>query len=172
MVQLKFTIKQFITISQFRPDDKCMLSYPLLPALVEGLGFIHAKVPIPVAKSTTILLVSTTSTELLQTIFMPYFCAYVMTHWYDKGLKKSLHLSQTYLIEIAPAGSTTVSTATVHVASVHWLSTVHGSTSVSHAAHATSGRSSSRHHVSVGGSSTTSAEVATAWEATSEGGRW
>lgn len=84
---------------------------------------------------------------------------------------KSLHGRRTHLVEIAPTGSTTVSSSAVHVASVHWLSTVHSSTSIRHTAHATSGRSSPGHHVSVGGSSTASAKVATAWEAP-EGGRW
>lgn len=41
-------------------------TYSLLPALVEGLGFIHAEVSVPVAKPTTMLLVSSTSTEFLQ----------------------------------------------------------------------------------------------------------
>lgn len=85
---------------------------------------------------------------------------------------KSLRICQAHLVEIAPAGTTTVSASAMHVASVHWLSTVHASASVWEVAHATSGRSSSRHHVSVGGSSTAPAKVATAWEAASVGGRW
>lgn len=150
-------------------------TYPLLPALIEGLGFIHAKVSVPVAKSTTILMVSSTPTEFLQikNVFMLHFVRNDTDVTPLDNLKmESLHVSQTYLVEIAPAGSTTVSTSTVHVASVHWLSTVHGSTSAWDTAHATSGGSSSRHHVSVGGSSSTSAKVATAWEAASEGRRW
>lgn len=62
--------------------------------------------------------------------------------------------------------------STVHVASVHWLATVHTSTSIRHVTHATSGRTSPGHHVPVGGgSSSTSAKAAPVWEAP-EGGRW
>lgn len=174
-------------IDRLKSSVTALNTDPLLPALVEGLGLVHA---VPVAKVTAVpvvtevaILVSkvakvaTVTTSLLELLWERGRTMMTMSPPTNKtknrshdNRKKECHY-QTHLVVMSP-GSTAMhvgsasAASSAHVSSVHWATSVHVTPSGSHVTPhwSTPGRTAQ-----AGDGATAPVEVATVMEPSPEG---